>query len=147
MSEEENKVEETPAAEETPEAPAAEEKAAPAPAEKKPAAAKKAEEPAGKRTIRKTRVGVVVSDGMNKTIVVKITRRVPHPRFKKIVKSGRPEFREDPEALDKIATGQIFSAELAQETGLVNQIGFIEDAVSRVIELGASLVCNVLKTR
>ncbi len=56
-------------------------------------------------------------------------------RFKKIVKSGRPAFREDPDALNKIATGQIFGAELAQENGLVDKIGFIEDAINRVIAM------------
>jgi small subunit ribosomal protein S17 len=35
---------------------------------------------------RKTRVGKVVSDKMDKTIVVAIADRVPHPLYKKIVK-------------------------------------------------------------
>ena len=34
---------------------------------------------------RKVRVGVVVSDKMQKTIVVKIERRVPHPVYGKMV--------------------------------------------------------------
>ena len=34
---------------------------------------------------RKTRVGVVVSDKMDKTIVVRITRRVKHPFYGKII--------------------------------------------------------------
>ncbi len=38
------------------------------------------------RTQRKTRVGEVVSDKMDKTIVVKTVSRVPHPRFGKIMK-------------------------------------------------------------
>jgi len=37
-------------------------------------------------SLRKTRVGVVTSDKMDKTIVVEVERRVPHPRFKKIVR-------------------------------------------------------------
>ena len=56
-------------------------------------------------------------------------------RFKEIVKSGRPKFRDDPEALDELATGEIFAAELAKESGLVDEIGFIEEAIERVIEL------------
>lgn len=36
---------------------------------------------------RKTRVGKVVSDKMDKTIVVAIEDRVSHPLYKKIVKS------------------------------------------------------------
>jgi small subunit ribosomal protein S17 len=34
---------------------------------------------------RKERVGDVVSDKMNKTIVVRVKRRFQHPRFKKVV--------------------------------------------------------------
>ena len=35
---------------------------------------------------RKTRIGKVVSDKMNKTIVVAVEDRVPHPLYKKIIK-------------------------------------------------------------
>ena len=35
---------------------------------------------------RKTRTGKVVSDKMDKTIVVAIETRVPHPLYKKIIK-------------------------------------------------------------
>lgn len=38
------------------------------------------------RNLRKTRVGKVVSDKMNKTIVVAIQDSVKHPLYKKIVK-------------------------------------------------------------
>ena len=38
------------------------------------------------RSLRKTRVGEVISDKMDKTIVVKTITRVPHPIFGKIVK-------------------------------------------------------------
>ena len=38
------------------------------------------------RAFRKTRVGKVVSDKMDKTIVVAIETRVQHPLYKKIVK-------------------------------------------------------------
>ncbi len=56
-------------------------------------------------------------------------------RFKEIVRSGRPKLREDDQALDKIATGQIFTANQALEYGLVDKIGFIEDAINRAAEL------------
>ncbi len=39
-----------------------------------------------KRGLRKERVGVVTSDKMDKTIVVVVVRRVPHPKFRKIIK-------------------------------------------------------------
>ncbi|MDD6186693.1 MAG: 30S ribosomal protein S17 [Oscillospiraceae bacterium] len=38
------------------------------------------------RNLRKTRIGTVVSDKMDKTIVVAIEDRVAHPLYKKIVK-------------------------------------------------------------
>ena len=37
------------------------------------------------RSTRKTRVGLVVSDKMQKTVVVAIERRVPHPVYGKMV--------------------------------------------------------------
>ncbi len=37
------------------------------------------------RASRKTRVGLVVSDKMQKTVVVAIDRRVPHPVYGKMV--------------------------------------------------------------
>ncbi|HXY31629.1 MAG TPA: 30S ribosomal protein S17 [Gemmatimonadaceae bacterium] len=40
---------------------------------------------AAERSARKTRVGVVVSDKMNKTVVVAIERRFPHPLYGKMV--------------------------------------------------------------
>lgn len=56
-------------------------------------------------------------------------------RFKSVVQYGRPKFKQDPAALDKVATGQIFTAEQAQQNGLIDKIGFVEDAVDRAIEL------------
>ncbi len=44
------------------------------------------EEAIKERGHRKERVGVVVSDVQDKTIVVKVDRRTPHPMYKKIVK-------------------------------------------------------------
>ena len=38
------------------------------------------------RNLRKTRVGMVVSDKMDKTVVVAIVENVKHPLYKKIVK-------------------------------------------------------------
>ncbi len=45
--------------------------------------------------VRKSRVGVVVSDKMNKTIVVEVERRVPHPRFKKIIRKTSKFYAHD----------------------------------------------------
>jgi small subunit ribosomal protein S17 len=41
------------------------------------------------RRARKTRVGLVVSDKMDKTVVVAIERRVPHPVYGKMVTRTR----------------------------------------------------------
>ena len=38
------------------------------------------------RNLRKTRVGIVVSDKMDKTVVVAIKDNVKHPLYKKIIK-------------------------------------------------------------
>jgi small subunit ribosomal protein S17 len=44
---------------------------------------------------RKTRVGIVVSDKMDKTIVVEHVARVPHPKFNKIVKRSKKYYVHD----------------------------------------------------
>jgi len=56
-------------------------------------------------------------------------------RFKSIIKKGRPVFEKDASALDQLATGEIFSANQALKHGLVDKIGFQEDAIDRAIEL------------
>jgi small subunit ribosomal protein S17 len=42
-------------------------------------------EAATERNARKTRTGLVVSDKMDKTVVVAIERRVPHPVYGKMI--------------------------------------------------------------
>lgn len=44
---------------------------------------------------KKTRVGIVRSTSMDKTIVVEYTNRVPHPKFKKIVKQSKKFYAHD----------------------------------------------------
>ncbi|MCA9259180.1 MAG: signal peptide peptidase SppA [Planctomycetales bacterium] len=56
-------------------------------------------------------------------------------RFKEVVRNGRPKLAEDEAALARVATGQIFTSGQALEYGLVDRIGFIEDAVHRAVEL------------
>ena len=38
------------------------------------------------RNLRKTLLGTVVSDKMEKSVVVKVERRIPHPRYKRYFK-------------------------------------------------------------
>jgi protease IV len=54
-------------------------------------------------------------------------------RFKEIVKAGRPKL--DDAAIDRVATGQVFTARQALDAGLVDRIGFLEDAIDRAVEL------------
>ena len=54
------------------------------------------------RNLRKTRVGVVVSDKMDKTIVVEYVARVPHPKFKKIVKKSKKFYAHDENSTAKV---------------------------------------------
>lgn len=56
-------------------------------------------------------------------------------RFKEVVRQGRPKFQANPAALDKLATGQVFTAQSAVVNGLVDKIGFLEDAVEQAIKL------------
>ncbi len=62
-------------------------------------------------------------------------------RFKQIVMAGRPALQNDEHQLlavgtdINIATGEIFTASRALEYGLVDKIGFIEDAIERALEL------------
>lgn len=53
------------------------------------------------RGLRKERVGVVSSDSMEKTIVVSVVTRVPHERFRKIVKKTTKLYAHDEEGLAK----------------------------------------------
>jgi len=55
------------------------------------------------RDRRKTRTGEVISDRMDKTIVVRTVTRVPHARFGKIVKQMKKFYVHDEE--NKAKTG------------------------------------------
>lgn len=54
-----------------------------------------ADSQASARGIRKERVGEVLSDKMNRTIVVRVQRRHPHPRFKKVVTTYKKLYAHD----------------------------------------------------
>lgn len=60
---------------------------------------------------------------------------VSFERFKQIVRDGRPKLKDDEAALTAATTGQIFTAQQALDLGLVDEIGFIEEAVARAAEL------------
>jgi small subunit ribosomal protein S17 len=52
--------------------------------------------------VRKTRVGVVTSNKMEKTLVVEHVARVPHPKFNKIVKRSKKYYVHDENSEAKI---------------------------------------------
>ena len=52
--------------------------------------------------IRKTRVGVVISNKMDKTLVVEHVARVPHPKFNKIVKRSKKYYVHDEKGEAKV---------------------------------------------
>lgn len=47
------------------------------------------------RNLRKTKIGVVVSNKMDKTISVKVERRLKHPLYGKFVKRSKKFFAHD----------------------------------------------------
>ena len=65
-------------------------------------------------------------------------------QFKRVVRSGRAEFDKEPAKLDALATGQVYTAQQALGNRLIDQIGFLETAVDRAIEL-AHLDSNKVK--
>lgn len=56
-------------------------------------------------------------------------------RFLEVVEQGRPNFQQNPEKLRELADGRVYTATQAIENGLIDKIGFIEDAVKRAAEL------------
>jgi small subunit ribosomal protein S17 len=62
-----------------------------------------------KRHLRKTRVGEVVSNKMDKTIVIAVVRRVPHAKFGKIVQRTKKLYAHDEE--NKCALGDLVRVE------------------------------------
>ena len=47
------------------------------------------------RSNRKERVGEVISNRMTKTIIVRVQRRFPHPKFKKVVTGYKKFYAHD----------------------------------------------------
>ena len=54
-------------------------------------------------------------------------------RFKDIVRKGRPKI--DDKTIDAVTTGQVFTANQAITFGLIDKIGFLEDAIARAVVL------------
>ena len=66
-------------------------------------------------------------------------------RFSSIVRTGRPKITD--EQFAEIGTGRIFTAQQAKEVGLIDRIGFLDDAVARAVELTGLADENVRAVR
>jgi len=58
--------------------------------------------PAATRGNRKERIGEVISNRMTKTIVVRVERRFPHPKFKKVITGYKKFYAHDEKAEAKV---------------------------------------------
>jgi small subunit ribosomal protein S17 len=47
------------------------------------------------RNLRKERIGVVTSDKMDKTVIVKVSRQIVHPKYGKIVRTNKKYVAHD----------------------------------------------------
>ena len=54
------------------------------------------------RTKRKERVGEVIANKMSKTIIVRVERRFPHPKFKKVITGYRKFYAHDEKSEAKL---------------------------------------------
>jgi small subunit ribosomal protein S17 len=59
-------------------------------------------QPAPSRTHRKQRVGEVIANKMAKTITVRVERRFPHPKFKKVVTGYKKFYVHDEKSEAKV---------------------------------------------
>jgi small subunit ribosomal protein S17 len=55
-----------------------------------------------KRSVKNEKIGSVVSARMAKTIVVEVTRRVPHPLYKRIVSKRKKFYAHDEQGSAKV---------------------------------------------
>jgi small subunit ribosomal protein S17 len=58
--------------------------------------------PAAGRTHRKERIGEVIANKMAKTIIVRVERRFPHPKFKKVVTGYKKFYAHDEKSEAKV---------------------------------------------
>ena len=47
-------------------------------------------------TNKKQLIGTVISDNMDKTVIVETSRKFPHPRYKKFIKRSKKYYAHDP---------------------------------------------------
>jgi len=52
-----------------------------------------------KKNNRKQLIGTIISDKMDKTVSVKVVRKVPHPMYKKYINKTKKYYAHDPQNL------------------------------------------------
>ena len=67
-----------------------------------PAVATAAAAGARERGVRKELIGMVISDKMEKTVVVRVERRVPHPKYGKVITKSSKFYAHDEEDKAKL---------------------------------------------
>ena len=85
---------------------------------------------------RKVRVGEVVSNKMTKTIVVRVERRFPHPKFKKIITSYKKFYAHDEKAEAKV--GDTVRIEESRPLSKLKRWRLVEVVERNVIETVAA---------
>lgn len=58
--------------------------------------------PAAERSNRKERLGEVIANKMAKTIIVRVERRFPHPKFKKVITGYKKFYAHDEKSEAKV---------------------------------------------
>jgi protease-4 len=56
-------------------------------------------------------------------------------RFKEVVLGGRPKLKDDEKSLKTATTGRIFTAQQAKDLKLVDELGFLDEAIARAVKL------------
>ena len=91
---------------------------------------------AEEKVVRKTeKVGEVVSTKMQKTIVVQVSRRVPHPLYKRIVKKNKKFY-----AHDEASTAQVGDVVRISESRPLSKLKRwkLEEVIRRSALVGAA---------
>ena len=85
---------------------------------------------------RKQRVGEVVSNKMTKTIVVRVQRRFPHARYKKIITSYKKFYAHDEKAEAKV--GDTVRIEESRPLSRLKRWQLVEVVERNVVETAAA---------
>ena len=92
---------------------------------------------------RKERLGEVISNKMAKTIIVRVERRFPHPRFKKVVTGYKKFYAHDEKAEakvgDRVRIEETRPIELLQHFGVFERSGLVGDLLERFVSRGCSI--------